>query len=239
MMKNNISISLNQSQIKMLAVFCMLIDHIGYAFYGQLPHNVYFAMRCIGRTAFPIFACMLVEGFFHTKKMEKHLLLLAVFCLLSEIPFNLFMDNRVFSTSHQSVMVTLFLSFLGMILFKYARGKLWFLALIGLMIPFLADFLHTDYGGIGVITVYLFYLVYLRHPEGMSRISPVEILAAMLPLFSHAFLSWSTEYACVLAVPVLLLYNGERGKGYKYFFYAFYPLHILAIVLLHSILFPG
>lgn len=33
----------------------------------------------------------------------------------------------------------------------------------------------------------------------------------------------------ILAVPLILLYNGEKGKGQKYFFYLYYPLHRYAI----------
>ena len=161
---------------------------------------------------------------------------LAVFALLSEIPFNLFMDKRIISTGHQSVMLTLFLAFSGMIMFKYAKGNLRFLSLTGLVLPLLADYLHTDYGALGVITVYLFYLLSLRHPGGMNRISSVEILSALLPLFAIAFLSWDKEYACVLSVPILLLYNGERGRGCKYFFYLFYPLHFLVLVFIYYVI---
>lgn len=33
------------------------------------------------------------------------------------------------------------------------------------------------------------------------------------------------QYYMILAVPFILLYNGEKGKGSKYFFYLYYPLH--------------
>jgi hypothetical protein len=35
-------------------------------------------------------------------------------------------------------------------------------------------------------------------------------------------------FAAVSALP-LYLYNGEKGPSLKYFFYAFYPVHILAL----------
>lgn len=33
------------------------------------------------------------------------------------------------------------------------------------------------------------------------------------------------QYYMILAVPFILLYNGERGRGSKYFFYVYYPAH--------------
>ena len=40
------------------------------------------------------------------------------------------------------------------------------------------------------------------------------------------------QYYMIFAVPFILLYNGEKGRGNKYFFYAYYPLHryVISIV---------
>lgn len=69
--------------------------------------------------------------------------------------------------------------------------------------------------------------------------------AAVLLLFSGiCYFGWNFEFLhnsvigsviggnqpyMVLAVPFILLYNGQKGKGQKYFFYLYYPLHRYAI----------
>ena len=49
-------------------------------------------------------------------------------------------------------------------------------------------------------------------------------LMFLLPSMVSAF--GGRQWAMVFALPFMLLYNGERGRGLKYFFYLYYPLHI-------------
>lgn len=49
-------------------------------------------------------------------------------------------------------------------------------------------------------------------------------------------LLYDTYYWCMIfALPFMMLYNGEKGKGSKYFFYLFYPLHIIALYLISNL----
>lgn len=40
-----------------------------------------------------------------------------------------------------------------------------------------------------------------------------------------------------LAIPFILLYNGEKGKGHKWLFYIYYPLHIIVLTVVRNLFF--
>jgi hypothetical protein len=80
----------------------------------------------------------------------------------------------------------------------------------------IAELMSTDYGALGVFCILALYL-YRDH-----RIW--QVVAGCL-----AFCWW--EPPALLAFVPIFLYNGKRGMSLKYFFYAFYPVHLLAIYL--------
>ncbi|MBQ8604943.1 MAG: hypothetical protein IJ410_08915 [Oscillospiraceae bacterium] len=52
-----------------------------------------------------------------------------------------------------------------------------------------------------------------------------------LPLMQLLF-SYSIQWLQILALPLMLLYNGKKGPGLKYFFYIYYPLHSAVLFVL-------
>ena len=150
--------------LHIMAMLFMLCDHL----WGTIvPGNDW--LTCIGRIAFPIFAFMLVEGYFHTKNLKKYVLRLFVFAVVSEIPFNLALGSRWFYPIHQNVLWS-FLIAIGLIHWnEKARksGKLWKRLLVGLatvMIGYLAGILTmVDFYHAGILTVLVFYFFRQRN----------------------------------------------------------------------------
>ena len=108
-MKSKFKFEVTSFTLHILAMIFMLCDHL----WGTIvPGNDW--LTCIGRISFPIFAFMIVEGYFHTKSVKKYVLRLLIFALISEIPFNLMMGSGIFYPIHQNVLWS-FLIAIGLI----------------------------------------------------------------------------------------------------------------------------
>ena len=109
-------ISLNNLQLKIIAVVSMLIDHTADAlpvFRTASMRPLYMLMRYAGRLAFPIFAFLIAEGAVRTKNVGKYLLRLFLFAVICEIPFDLKGEGKLFYWGHQNTLFTLFLGLLA------------------------------------------------------------------------------------------------------------------------------
>ena len=81
--------------------------------------------------------------------------------------------------------------------------------------------LHCDYGASGVLAIFVIYM--FREQRLMGFTLAVVILG---------LLSSTLEFAALLMLIPIYYYDGTRGRQVKYFFYAFYPVHLLALALI-------
>ena len=125
-MQHRRRIETTSMSLHMMAMAFMLCDHL----WGTItPGNDW--LTCIGRIAFPIFAFLIVEGYFHTKNLRKYIGRILLFAVLSEIPFNLSMGSRLFYPIHQNVLWSFLIS-LGLIHWNEKvkqKGKMWLLCI--------------------------------------------------------------------------------------------------------------
>lgn len=219
--------------LKLLAAACMLADHAGAIL---LPQVLW--LRCVGRLAFPIFAFLAAEGYEHTRDFWKYLRRMAVFALLSEIPFDL-ARGSAWDVGGQNVLVTFCLALLtlrGMDALRRERGweKYAGMAAVAAAGWAAGELLRVDYGGWGVVTVVLFSLCragkYARlwMLLGMILLNGVCLGGLTAEVFGAAV---SIQVLAVAAVPIVWLYNGKSGvRGrWRWAFYAFYPAHLLVL----------
>ena len=252
---NNKKNGLTGTDLKIIASLTMFIDHFAYGIiyrwllaagynsydtvvemeqwmsgYGIYLY-IYKGLRLVGRLAFPLFCFMIVEGVYHSSDRKKYALRLLLFALISEVPFDLCMRHTVCDMSRQNVFVTLLLGML-MIWCFVAQEKLFvdkgynaglnivLQPVICAIFSYAAYFVKCDYGLYGVLTVASMYWV--------GKIDKrAEGLPGAVVLIYHNLLEIST----IIDIPLIGMYNGKKGLNIKYFFYIFYPAHLLLIYI--------
>lgn len=233
---------LSSFALKIIAVVTMLIDHVGYCLFGQVPDAVYQTMRIVGRLAMPIFCFMIVEGVVRTSNFKKYLTRLLIFTALSFVPFRLFSGadfSTIFSFGSNSVMVTLTVGALVCRISKYFAERLsrgaYFAVSLALFVlgGMLCEILDTDYGFYGIMMIASFY--YGREKKWLLIVLSAICSLVLYPIIcSRPFYNLIQSY-CLLALVPILCYNGKRGyssKFVQYGFYAFYPVHLLLLYLI-------
>lgn len=216
---------LNNNQLKLIAMITMTVDHVGMMLFPEIT-----LLRLIGRLAFPIYAYMIAQGCRHTRSMPKYLGSVAAMALACQVVYYIAMDSV-----KQSIMVTFTLSIALCILAKLVveRKAVWTQVAFGagvIAVFFITEVLpgllsgtdySVDYGFWGVM---LPVGVYLAKDRKTSLVYTTAILALL------ALNSWEGQWCALLAVPLLALYNGQRGKlPMKWLFYFYYPAHLVIL----------
>lgn len=210
---------LNSFQLKCIAVITMIIDHTGAVLF---PTNL--LLRYIGRISFPIFCFLLVEGFFHTRDVRKYIVRLGAFALISEIPYDLAFRRTVLEFEHQNVFFTLFIGVIMMYVLEKS-AELPIKVIDVLLAMWFASFLCTDYRFKGILLIAIYY--FLRE----NRLGKFGFGAVW-----NFIWNWKVQmYGAIASIPIAL-YNGQRGPSMKYFFYVFYPAHLLVLYFLAGFL---
>lgn len=210
----------------------MFIDHVGYATIGKFSY-----LNLIGRIAFPIFAFQATQGYIYTKNFKKHIIKLLIFGCISQIPFMLFLStfNNQF---YLNIFFTIILGLLAIYCFDKIKNKILGF-LIVLVISIIGYFAKVDYGFFGVFIIFLFYL--FRNNKFIMALTciPLCFIRYLPNIISYPFLL-NRYLLCGLftsiSVLFILAYNNKQGPKSKYFFYIFYPLHLLILYLINMAL---
>lgn len=251
MQENQNRRGLTGAHIKWIAIVCMFIDHIGAAVLEpillntavtaqnlnqmQLLYDVDRVLRAIGRFSFPAFCFLLTEGFWYTRNRARYLGNLMLFAVVSEIPFDLAVGDGLWDLSSQNVFFTLFLGLIAIWTAEYwlKRAMAYpqqvlmcqvFAAAAAVGFAALAEALHTDYGAAGVCVIFVMYI--LRRTPVFGALAGWGLLTVT---------NWMEIY-CLPFVFAVKCYNGQRGKQVKYFFYMFYPAHLLILYFVRIML---
>lgn len=219
---------INGAGLKYIAFISMFIDHFNKTIitpllnYQQPLVTISTIFDIIGRIAFPIFAFMIVEGFYKTKSRGKYLRNLLIFAIISEVPYDMFQSKVFINNRSQNIMWALALGLLTLIIVDKLKEKIknkyaWLgiSILIVAINAVVATLLSFDYDYYSIIIIFILYLFYDKRFLG-SILSYLVIIK---------------EVYAILGFAVINFYNGEKGRQNKLFNYLFYPAHLFILGL--------
>ena len=231
---------LNRDAIKYVAMFTMLLNHIAHIFLER-GTPLYEIFQDIGFFTAPVMCFFLVEGYAYTRSKREYGLRLALFAVLSQIPFQL-----AFGYSTLNMIYTLLCCFLILVVMEKVSNPLLCRGVSLLLIlatvngdwpviaPILTILLANDWGDRRMMTrdFCLSYLLFaVLNVQSYMNGEPGDWTFYAV---THSLLSGLGILAAAMAT--LVLYNGERakrGKTFsKWFFYLFYPGHLLILYLI-------
>lgn len=243
---------LNSNMLKLVAIIAMTIDHIAWAvFENYSTHPLAIVMHIIGRITCPIMCFCIAEGYNHTKDVKKYTRRLFLFALISHVPYML--QSIAFKQYGFSALVPFLTgeNFFGHILNQ--TSVMWSLA-IGLVMLRINDSEKIKKCFKPVLILLLCVVAFPADWSciaslfvlsiGTNRNKPINqilwcifyaLIYSLVYFFAMSKIYGLIQMGVVLSIPIIMLYNGQRGanpkinKFMKWFFYIYYPLHLLII----------
>ncbi len=228
-MKKDISLTANA--LKFIAAAIMLFDHAVAVF---VPRGTLLGMilRVPGRISAPIMCFMIAEGYHKTRDVKKYILRLYLFAAISHIPYNLCFGYSLSPFEATSVMWSLALGLTALAAVKSER-----MPVLGFPVLCICCLLAVpaNWNYIAVLWIVMFGVCHGDFRRQIACFCAVGMLFSFMPAFIRFGASHLYMIGFLLAVPLLSLYHGERGRKsgfYKWFFYLFYPLHLVVLHLI-------
>ncbi|WP_430602667.1 hypothetical protein IGJ02_003134 [Enterococcus sp. DIV0724b] len=244
--------------LKIMGIVLMFIDHIHQMF---VPMGAPNWLDWFGRPVATLFFFVSVVGFSHTRSKEKYMLRLYLgmvimtlgsFALQKIVGYeevqlmnNIFRDLLVgaimmygidkISEGRSSKKIVKILVGIAIILFPIISSGI----LMSLMsnpstimaAVWGANFIPALLFAENSVMVLLIPLMYLAKNQRWLQCVLIASVAVMF------FFQGSTQWMMIFAVIPIMLFNGEKGRGMKNFFYFFYPLHIWILYLISAYMF--
>lgn len=234
---------LNRDAIKYIAMFTMLLNHIANIF-GNPEEAGWQLLISIGYFTAPVMLFFLVEGYSYTHSKTAYLRRLFGFAIISELPFCLALtQDSVIQFCGFNMLFTLCLCF-GLIRMNdmpISRS-----AKAGYAVGTILVSIFCDWGILAPVFTLLFIWAGEDEKRKKTAFAACCLLMGGMNIISN--IGWYPAGKAVfygilnMAGPALAgvfliyFYNGkkaERGQKFsKWFFYLFYPLHLLLLGLI-------
>lgn len=240
---------LNSNQLKLIAIIAMTVDHIAWAMFDGYPSALLpLIMHIIGRLTCPIMCYFIAEGYHYTRNINKYTFRLFAFAFVSHFAYifasNDFVDFRSFIPfyygnflNQTSVMWSLAW---GLVMLRIADSKnIKSIYKVLLVILICIITLPSDWSCIAALCIMAIGTNRGDFRKQMSWMIFYVALYSLVYFFAIDKVYGVLQMGVVLSIPVIAMYNGERGKNpkinkfMKWFFYIFYPVHLFVIGLIN------
>ena len=252
---------LSSNCLKIIAIIIMVIDHIGGYLYQKINPNTYYVLRSIGRIAMPIFAYLIVQGFFYTKNLKKYIFRIFVLATITQIGLLVlgiinqeYYPNYVTGVNNYfGVVYSYFLSLilLGIVDEKkiikklnekqnlFIRINLFIILLfiyLKLKIEFdmVVPFLILEFYGIEKLFEKDNQLI-LKQKKDVRKKSLYLLLILICLTISTVLIGYSSgcKYMMIASAILIALYNGNSGKKNRLIQWLFYLVFPMQHVILY------
>lgn len=240
---------LNSNQLKLIAIIAMTVDHIAWAMFDGYPSALLpLVMHIIGRLTCPIMCYFIAEGYHYTRNINKYTFRLFAFAFVSHFAYifasNDFVDFKPFIPfyygnflNQTSVMWSLAWGLVMLRIADSKRIKSIYKVLLVILICIIT--LPSDWSCIAALCIMAIGTNRGDFRKQMSWMIFYVALYSLVYFFAIDKAYGILQMGVVLSIPVIAMYNGERGKNpkinkfMKWFFYIFYPLHLFVIGLIN------
>lgn len=219
--------------LRCLALLSMVTDHAGLALFPDIG-----AFRCAGRLAFPLYCFLLTQGYLHTRSRLAYGKRLLILALISEIPFDLLIFASPVSAAEQNVLFSLLLGLMALYAADTLRSRPLHAWLAVMAVCVCAMAANVSYGWLGPVLCLAAYFGRSSRSRLIFSMTGALGLYSVSLALSGVAASWVLVSLCApLALLPMLLYNGKPGPRapmLSFLFYAAYPLHLAALVIIRA-----
>lgn len=225
---------------------------------SQLYSNDFYVLgRVIGRIAFVLYAFMIAEGAARTHNKRNYAVRLLALALISVVPHSYANTGRWFNKNSLNIFFLLFLGLLTIYAWQWLKDHI-SSGILCLLLQILAVVAAScialvcnfEYGMMGILLILVFYVFRDNFPKMALFVTLVMSVGYMANvILNNNPVLWIQKHSSnlipailntdkiqifgLLALPLIYLYNGEKGRQLpKPFYYFYYPVHLGIIGLI-------
>ena len=232
-MKNK---GLNINELKIIAIIAMTIDHItAILLSDKLNIQTYIVLRAIGRITIPIMWFSIIEGYYHTKNIKKYIGRLFIFSIISHFAYAYAFKKPIIPKSiffETSVIWSLMCGLIALWIAKNDKLKKWMKFILVVAIFILTY--KSDWGLVSVLAIVGMGIYRENFTKQMLALCISVVLVEMVKYGLTNSIWHIVQLSIFFAIPLLGKYNGEKGKGLKWFFYIYYPIHLILLGIISN-----